>query len=148
MGAMVVPQGMSYARLAGLPDVYGLYGAFVPVLIYAALGSSPQLVSLPCLGLGYTSSASSSQTHIVLPNHSGASFLTTHQTVPPHGNLMAQQSVSNFHSMAMITSVIVLVAVHAVLMPVSHQHWTLEMHLRCTWQKPVLTSVWCRAALC
>ncbi len=45
VGAMVVPQGMSYAKLAGLPNVYGLYGAFVPVLIYAALGSSPQLVS-------------------------------------------------------------------------------------------------------
>ena len=44
VGAMVVPQSMSYAKLAGLPNVYGLYGAFVPVLIYAALGSSPQLV--------------------------------------------------------------------------------------------------------
>ena len=41
----MVPQGMSYAKLAGLPNVYGLYGAFVPVMIYAALGSSPQLVS-------------------------------------------------------------------------------------------------------
>ena len=46
VGAMVVPQGMSYAKLAGLPNVYGLYGAFVPVMIYAALGSSPQLVGV------------------------------------------------------------------------------------------------------
>lgn len=46
VGAMVVPQGMSYAKLAGLPNVYGLYGAFVPVMVYAALGSSPQLVCL------------------------------------------------------------------------------------------------------
>lgn len=46
VGAMVVPQGMSYAKLAGLPNVYGLYGAFVPVMVYAALGSSPQLVRL------------------------------------------------------------------------------------------------------
>ena len=45
VGAMVVRQGMSYAKLAGLPNVYGLYGAFVPVMIYAILGSSPQLVS-------------------------------------------------------------------------------------------------------
>jgi hypothetical protein len=44
VAALVVPQGMSYARLAGLPSVYGLYGAFVPVLCYAALGSSRQLV--------------------------------------------------------------------------------------------------------
>ena len=36
---------MSYARLAGLPQEYGLYGAFVPVMVYAALGSSRHLVS-------------------------------------------------------------------------------------------------------
>jgi sulfate transporter 4 len=30
---MVVPQGMSYAVLAGVPSVWGLYGAFVPVLM-------------------------------------------------------------------------------------------------------------------
>jgi len=45
VAALVVPQGMSYAALAGLPSVYGLYGAFVPVLCYAALGSSRHLVS-------------------------------------------------------------------------------------------------------
>jgi MFS superfamily sulfate permease-like transporter len=28
VGCMVVPQGMSYANLAGLPSVFGLYGAF------------------------------------------------------------------------------------------------------------------------
>lgn len=43
VGAMVIPQGMSYANLAGLPQVYGLYGAFVPCLIYSLLGSSRQL---------------------------------------------------------------------------------------------------------
>lgn len=46
VAALVVPQGMSYAALAGLPSVYGLYGAFVPVLCYAALGSSRHLVRL------------------------------------------------------------------------------------------------------
>eukprot|EP00884_Botryococcus_braunii_P008427 jgi/Botrbrau1/17586/Bobra.0166s0028.1 len=47
VGAMVVPQGMSYANLAGLPSVYGLYGAFVPVLVYSVLGSSRQLAVGP-----------------------------------------------------------------------------------------------------
>ena len=46
VAALVVPQGMSYAKIAGLPSVYGLYGAFVPVLCYAALGTSKHLVSL------------------------------------------------------------------------------------------------------
>jgi sulfate transporter 4 len=39
--------GMSYALLAGLPPVYGLYGAFLPVLVYAALGSSRHLAVGP-----------------------------------------------------------------------------------------------------
>lgn len=38
------PQGMSYANLAGLPYAFGLYGAFVPCIVYAFLGSSRQLV--------------------------------------------------------------------------------------------------------
>ena len=45
VAALVIPQGMSYAKLAGLPNQYGLYGAFVPVIIYATLGSSRHLVS-------------------------------------------------------------------------------------------------------
>ena len=44
VAALVVPQGMSYAKIAGLPSVYGLYGAFVPVLCYAGLGTSRHLV--------------------------------------------------------------------------------------------------------
>ena len=47
VGAMVIPQGMSYANLAGLPQVYGLYGAFVPCLVYSLLGSSKQLAVGP-----------------------------------------------------------------------------------------------------
>lgn len=47
VGAMVIPQGMSYANLAGLPSVYGLYGAFVPCLAYSLLGSSRQLAVGP-----------------------------------------------------------------------------------------------------
>lgn len=45
--AMVIPQGMSYANLAGLPYAFGLYGAFVPCIVYAFLGSSRQLVVGP-----------------------------------------------------------------------------------------------------
>jgi Sulfate permease family len=43
VGLMVVPQGMSYAKLAGLPVQYGLYAAFAPLYIYAVFGSSRQL---------------------------------------------------------------------------------------------------------
>ena len=48
VGVMTVPQALSYARIAGLPSEYGLYGAFTPVLAYAVFGSSPQLVRGSC----------------------------------------------------------------------------------------------------
>ncbi|KAG2489555.1 hypothetical protein HYH03_012006 [Edaphochlamys debaryana] len=47
VGFMVVPQGMSYANLAGLPSVYGLYGAFLPCIVYSLVGSSRQLAVGP-----------------------------------------------------------------------------------------------------
>jgi MFS superfamily sulfate permease-like transporter len=34
---------MSYANITGVPAVMGLYGAFLPVLIYALFGSCRQL---------------------------------------------------------------------------------------------------------
>lgn len=47
VGVMVVPQGMSYAKIAGLPVEYGLYTAFVPAFFYALFGSSRQLAIGP-----------------------------------------------------------------------------------------------------
>jgi len=44
---MLIPQGMAYALLAGMPPVYGLYASIIPVLIYAILGSSKQLAVGP-----------------------------------------------------------------------------------------------------
>ena len=47
IGAMLVPQGMAYALLAGLPPEIGLYASIVPVLIYAVFGTSRQLAVGP-----------------------------------------------------------------------------------------------------
>ncbi len=43
VGIMLIPQGMAYALLAGLPPVYGLYAALIPQVVYAFLGTSRQL---------------------------------------------------------------------------------------------------------
>lgn len=41
--AVVVPKSMAYATIAGLPIQVGLYTAFVPLVIYAVLGTSRPL---------------------------------------------------------------------------------------------------------
>lgn len=47
IGAMLVPQGMAYALLAGLPPEIGLYASIVPVIVYAIFGTSRQLAVGP-----------------------------------------------------------------------------------------------------
>ncbi|KAG2723660.1 hypothetical protein I3843_02G157800 [Carya illinoinensis] len=47
VGVMLVPQAMSYAKLAGLQPIYGLYSGFVPLFVYAIFGSSRQLAVGP-----------------------------------------------------------------------------------------------------
>ncbi len=47
VGIMLIPQGMAYALIAGLPPEYGLYTALIPLLIYAFMGSSRHLAVGP-----------------------------------------------------------------------------------------------------
>jgi sulfate permease, SulP family len=44
---MVLPQGVAYATLAGMPPEYGLYGAMLPAIVGALWGSSWHLMSGP-----------------------------------------------------------------------------------------------------
>lgn len=48
IGAVIVlPQGVAFATIAGLPPEYGLYSAIVPAIIAALWGSSRHLISGP-----------------------------------------------------------------------------------------------------
>jgi sulfate permease, SulP family len=52
VSVMLVPQGMAYATLAGLPPQVGLYASILPLLVYGIMGTSP------ALGVGPTAIAS------------------------------------------------------------------------------------------
>jgi SulP family sulfate permease len=43
VGVMLIPQGMAYAVIAGMPPIYGLYAALVPALVYPLLATSRHL---------------------------------------------------------------------------------------------------------
>tara|TARA_R110001592_G_scaffold77570_3_gene233371 strand:+ start:1535 stop:3259 length:1725 start_codon:yes stop_codon:yes gene_type:complete len=47
VGIILIPQGMAYAMIAGLPPVYGLYASLFPILMYAFLGTSRQIAVGP-----------------------------------------------------------------------------------------------------
>ena len=47
VAAVAVPIAIAYAHLAGMPPVYGLYSSLLPLVAYALLGSSRQLILAP-----------------------------------------------------------------------------------------------------
>ena len=47
LAALLVPQGMAYAQLAGVPPVTGLYATLVPLVVYFLLGPSRILILGP-----------------------------------------------------------------------------------------------------
>ena len=64
--ALLVPQGMAYAELAGLPAITGLYTTVICLIAYAAFGPSPFLV------LGPDSSLSPMIAAVILPLAAGS----------------------------------------------------------------------------
>ena len=54
-GAIVVlPQGLAFATLAGMPPQYGLYTAIVPCIVAAVFGSSRLMVTGPANAISLT----------------------------------------------------------------------------------------------
>ncbi|XP_047324908.1 probable sulfate transporter 3.5 [Impatiens glandulifera] len=43
IASLAIPQGISYAKLANVPPINGLYSSFVPPLVYAIFGSSKHI---------------------------------------------------------------------------------------------------------
>jgi high affinity sulfate transporter 1 len=47
VAAVALPTAIAYAQLAGFPPVVGLYASILPLVVYAALGTSRQLIVNP-----------------------------------------------------------------------------------------------------
>src|SRR5215210_1806615 len=71
--AVVIPKAMAYATIAGLPVQVGLYTAFLPMVIYAGLGTSPPLSVSTTTTLAILAAAALGQ---AVPGGDPASLLT------------------------------------------------------------------------
>jgi len=76
--AVVVPKAMAYATVAGLPVAVGLYTAFVPMVIYALLGSSRVLSVSSTATLAILAAA---QLGLVVPDGDPARLVTAAATL-------------------------------------------------------------------
>ena len=76
--AVVIPKAMAYATVAGLPPQVGLYTAFVPMVIYALLGTSRPLSVSSTTTLAILSAAALGQ---VVPDGDAASLVSAGATL-------------------------------------------------------------------
>ena len=76
--AVVIPKAMAYATIAGLPVQVGLYTAFLPMVIYAVLGTSRPLSVSTTTTLAILTAAELGQ---VVPNGDSAALLSASATL-------------------------------------------------------------------
>ena len=76
--AVVLPKAMAYATVAGLPVAVGLYTAFVPMVVYALLGSSRVLSVSSTATLAILTAA---QLALVVPDGDAAKLVTATATL-------------------------------------------------------------------
>jgi high affinity sulfate transporter 1 len=76
--AVVIPKAMAYATIAGLPVEVGLYTTFVPMLIYAVLGTSRPLSVSTTTTLAILVGAA---LRPVVPNADASTLLTANVTL-------------------------------------------------------------------
>lgn len=76
--AIVLPKAMAYASVAGLPVSVGLYTAFIPMILYALLGTSQVLSVSSTTTLGILTGA---QLSLIVPDGNPAQLVTALATL-------------------------------------------------------------------
>ena len=105
--AVVLPKAMAYATVAGLPIAVGLYTAFIPMVIYALLGSSRVLSVSSTTTLGILAGT---QLGLVVPDGDPTKLVTATATLTALvgvmlllARLMRLGFVANFISAPVLT---------------------------------------------
>jgi SulP family sulfate permease len=100
---LLIPQGLAYALLAGLPPQVGLYASLLPLVAYAALGSSPALAVGPAAVIALMTGQAIGQAPQDVSVHSVALVLAAEV-----GVLLAIAAVLRLDALAALLSVPVL----------------------------------------
>lgn len=103
VSVLLIPQGLAYAQLAGLPAHVGLYASLLPLVAYAALGSSPVLGVGPVAVLALMISQALAQLPAGVAAESGALVLAAEV-----GLLLALAAWLRLDALAALLSVPVL----------------------------------------
>jgi solute carrier family 26 (sodium-independent sulfate anion transporter), member 11 len=77
VGAVLVPQSMSYAKIATLPVQYGLYSSFVGVLIYCFFATSKDVTIGPVAVMSLQTAHVIASVQAAHPNEWSAPFIAT-----------------------------------------------------------------------
>lgn len=110
-GAVVIPKAMAYATVAGLPVQVGLYTAFVPMVVYALLGTSRPLSVSTTTALAILVAAQLRET---VPAGAPAELLTASATLALLvGGFLMMAALLRFGFVASFISVPVLVGFKA-----------------------------------
>ena len=90
VGVMLVPQGMAYAVLAGVPPIYGLYASLVPLLVYPLFGTSRHLaVGITAIDMVIVSAGLSQYAELGTEEYIGLAIIAAilcgmpHRSAPP-----------------------------------------------------------------
>src|SRR5215471_17891382 len=109
--AVVIPKAMAYATIAGLPVEVGLYTAFVPMVIYAVLGTSCVLSVSTSTTLAILTAAELAE---VVPSGDPAALLTATATLTALvGGILIIASILRFGFVANFISEPILVGFKA-----------------------------------
>lgn len=103
VSVLLIPQSLAYAHLAGLPPQTGLYASLLPLLAYAALGSSPLLAVGPVALLALMTAQALSHAPAGFTPEAAALVLAAET-----GLILALAALLRLHALAALLSVPVL----------------------------------------